>query len=92
MNYRMIFILLLSVVLINVNAGWSTAADVPRMTKEELKDQLGSKGVVILDVRSDRDWATSEWKIQNAVREEPNTVEAWMSKYPKDKLLVLYCA
>jgi hypothetical protein len=69
-----------------------TAADVPRMTKDELKALLGNPNLVILDVRLGRDWKEGELKIKGAVREEPGNVESWASKYSKDKILVLYCA
>ena len=70
----------------------SWAADVPRMTKEELKGMLGKENVIIIDVRSDLDQEKSNQKIQGAVIEDPGKVETWMAKYPKDKTLVFYCA
>jgi rhodanese-related sulfurtransferase len=70
----------------------SRAADVPRITKEELKGMLGNENVIIIDVRSDLDQEKSKQKIQGAVLEDPGKVETWMSKYPKDKTLVFYCA
>jgi len=68
------------------------AADVPRITKEELKSRLGDRDVVILDVRRSGDWKASSSKIQGAVREDPADVDSWAAKYPKEKTLVLYCA
>ncbi len=71
----------------------STAiADVPRMTKDELKGLLGNPAVIILDVRVGRDWKDSEFKIKGAVREETVKFSSWATKYPKDKTIVLYCA
>jgi hypothetical protein len=67
---------------------WS--ADAPRMTKDELKAMLNNPDLVILDVRAQRDWAEDDSKIKGAVREDPETVKSWASKYPKDKTLVLY--
>ncbi len=64
----------------------------PLMSKDDLKAALGKSNVIVLDVRTDGDWDTSQWKVMGAVREEPNRVEDWMNKYPKDKTLVLYCA
>jgi rhodanese-related sulfurtransferase len=69
-----------------------TASDVRRITKEEVKDMLADPGVIILDVRAETDWKTDEFKIKGAVRENPQEVEAWASKYPKDRTLILYCA
>ncbi len=66
--------------------------DVPRMTKEELKGHLGDPNVIILDVRTERDWKDSDLRIKGAIREDPTNVDAWLGKYPKDKTIVLYCA
>jgi hypothetical protein len=68
---------------------WS---DTPTMTKEELKAHLGVMDFVIIDVRTASDWKKAENKIKGAVREEPDAVKDWASKYPKDKAIVLYCA
>ncbi len=65
---------------------------VPRITKEELKAMLGKPDVIIVDVRADKDWTDSDLKIKGAVRESPQAIESWASKYPKDKTLVFYCA
>ena len=66
---------------------------VPRVTKEEVKSMLGDPDVIILDVRSAKDWGDAEWKIKGAVREErKGEISDWMDKYPKDKTFVLYCA
>jgi len=66
---------------------------VPRITKEEVKPILGNPDVIILDVRSARDWKNTQWKIKGAVREDPNEKSGvWMDKYQKEKTLVLYCA
>jgi len=70
----------------------AAAQDVKRMTIEELKGMLGNPDLVIVDVRRDGDWKSSNVKIKGAVREDQEKVEAWMSKYAKDKTLVFYCA
>ena len=70
----------------------SLAADVPRITKEELKGMLGKENVVIIDVRSEIDQEKSNQKIQGAVIEDVGKVETWMAKYPKDKTFVFYCS
>jgi rhodanese-related sulfurtransferase len=38
------------------------------------------------------DWDSSQWKIQGAQRQVPAKVKEWMAQYPKDKVIVLYCA
>jgi len=72
--------------------GAACAGAVPTMTTEELKAKLGSPGIVIIDVRSGKDWTASELKIKNAVREDPKNADAWLNKYAKDTTIVLYCA
>ncbi len=67
------------------------AGSVATMNKEELKAQLGSDNLVILDVRTGRDWSTSEFKIQDAIRVEGKDLSV-ADNYSKDHIFVLYCA
>jgi rhodanese-related sulfurtransferase len=78
--------------VIGILATFAKAAEVPRMTKDELKAMLGNPDLVILDVRTQSDWKGSDLKIQGAIREDPESVKSWAGKYPKNKTLVLYCA
>lgn len=66
--------------------------EAPRMTKEELRAQLGSPDLVIVDARYGKDWTDSDLKISGAIREDPKKFDTWKGKYPKEKTLVLYCA
>lgn len=68
-----------------------TAFAVNKMTKEELKDRLGQENLVILDVRSGRDWSSSEFMIQDAIRVDGKDLSV-AENYPKDNIFVLYCA
>jgi rhodanese-related sulfurtransferase len=68
------------------------AADAPRIEKEKLKDMLGKPELMLIDVRAGADWKASTQKIKGAVREDPDQVDTWMKKYPKDKTMVFYCA
>ncbi len=68
------------------------AGDVKTIDKDELKAMLGSSDLVVLDVRTGRDWTSSEFKIKGAVRATGKDVGLLASKYSKDKTLVLYCA
>jgi rhodanese-related sulfurtransferase len=70
----------------------AAAQEVKRMTLEELKGMLGNPDLVIVDVRRSADWKSSAVKVKGAVREDPEQVDTWMSKYSKDKTLVFYCA
>lgn len=79
--------------MIFVFTGFSLAlsAEVPRTTKEELKTLIQKGKVVVLDVRTPSDWASSKYKIHTAIRENPDQVASWAKKYSKDQRLVLYC-
>jgi len=91
-NYR-IWAVLFSLATFWMLAQFARAADVPRMSKEELKSMLGNPEVIILDVRASGDWDMSKTKIRGAVREDPNkSAKCWADKYSKDKTIVLYCA
>jgi len=68
------------------------ASAVPTMDKETLKAELNSQSLVVLDVRSGRDWSSSEFKIQGAVRAPGSKLAEWSKRYTKDQKLVLYCA
>ncbi len=70
----------------------ASAQEAPRITKEELQGMIGNPGVSIIDVRLGGDWESSDLKIKGAVREDPRNLDSLISKYPKEKTLVLYCA
>ena len=67
------------------------AGSVQIMDKDELKTQLGSDNLVILDVRTGRDWSTSEFKIQDAIRVDGKDLSV-AEKHKKSDTFVLYCA
>jgi rhodanese-related sulfurtransferase len=70
----------------------SFGEEAKRMTKEELKAMLDSSDLVVLDVRTERDWAGSEQKIKGALREDPGKIDDWAAKFDKGETIVLYCA
>jgi hypothetical protein len=84
--------LILSFGLILLLCAPALSQEVPRITKEELKERLGKPDVVVVDVRASRDWKGSTMKIKGAIREEDEKIDSWMSKYNKDQTLVFYCA
>jgi len=86
---RILFVILASILTF---AGPLGAADVKKIDKDELKQKLGSAELVVLDVRTGRDWEETEFKIRGAVRVDPSDVESWAGKFPPDKTYVLYCA
>jgi hypothetical protein len=65
--------------------------DIPRITKEELKAKMGDPAVNIIDVRYKPNWQKSDRLIAGASREEPMEVGSWAHKYPRDRMIVLYC-
>ena len=89
----LIAVALVAGLVITLNAqALLTPQDVPRMSIEELKQQMGGPNLIIIDVRAPHDWQGSKGKIRGAIREEPSETDSWMSKYPPDKTLVFYCA
>ena len=81
--------------MLGCSGAFLSSGDTPRMTKEVLKSKIeadGENSPTVLDVRFEGQWERSEYKIKGAVRENPDDFESWADKYPKDKLLVLYCA
>lgn len=66
--------------------------EVGYMSRDELKSKLGSTDLIVLDVRTSPDWDSSDTKIQQAIRENPNAVDTWAGNYDKAKTIVLYCA
>ena len=91
-KYSTSLAILTTFIFIGLLANVVNAAEIPRMTKEELKAMLGNPDVIILDVRSGTDWRASESKIKGAIREEPYQASSWAGKYDKGKTYVLYCA
>jgi Rhodanese-like domain len=71
---------------------FAQSGDVPKMTTQALSAVMGRPDVIVIDVRLGRDWTDSDSKIKGAVREDPEAIQSWANKYPKDKTLVFYCA
>lgn len=86
------YLIILLLLMLLASPSLSAAADASTITKEELKGQLGNPDIMILDVRTGKDWKSSEFKIKGAVRANPNEFDKWAETYPKDKKFVLYCA
>jgi hypothetical protein len=82
----------ISVLALLLSGCAASAAEAPRMSKEQLKSQLGKADVVVIDLRIESAWKASTAKVAGAVREDPQGVEEWAKKYPKDKTVVLYCS
>jgi rhodanese-related sulfurtransferase len=92
MKKRFFIEALLIFFMVGILTTFAKSADVPRMTKDELKAMLDNPDWVILDVRAQSDWKGGDSKIKSAIREDPESVNSWAEKYMKDKTIVLYCA
>ena len=89
---NLILLIILPAVVLMAPFATVFGKDVPLLTKEELKPIMSDANVVIMDVRSGRDWSSSEFKIQGAIRVDKQKFSEFAESYPKDKKLVLYCA
>ncbi len=67
-------------------------AGVQLMTKDELKAMLDDPDLMVLDVRTGKDWKSSEFKIKGATHVKSGAYGDWAGTYPKNKKYVLYCA
>ena len=63
---------------------------VPRMSKEDVKTQMGKPNLILLDTRTGSDWKNSDQIIQGAKRADPKNVSEWDDAYPKDATIVFY--
>jgi hypothetical protein len=78
--------------LVAVDLALAAPPQADKITKEELLPLLSRPDVIIIDMRFGRDWTDATLKIKGAVREDPMKPGLWIDKYPKDKMLVFYCA
>ena len=92
MKKRALFILsmLLTIVPVNPIVTSVPATDVPRITKEQLLSILAYEDIFILDLRAEKGWEISKWKIKGAIHENPRSIQSWLYKYPKEKTFILY--
>ena len=74
------------------DAVFAAAPQADKMTREELLPLLGRPDVVLIDMRTGRDWNDATLKIKGAVREDPMKPGMWIDKYSKDKMMIFYCA
>lgn len=74
-------------------AGPVLAGDtVERMEAAELVAMIDSPDIVIIDVRRDGDYDSSDQMIMNAIRRDYGDVEAWAGEFDKEQTVILYCA
>jgi len=96
MKHRPILISsLVALLLLFSLAGYSamptTVEQVPRLTKDAVKEMLGKPDVVIVDVRYIKQFEQSDKKLPGAVFVQPENFDEFVKNHPqKDKTYVLY--
>ena len=85
-------LVLLITFMITLGAAANVWSDDLIMDKDALNGMLAAPDLVILDVRTGKDWSSSEFKIQSAERAPAAEYADWSASNSKDKTLVLYCA
>ena len=83
---------LLACLILMFTASFAGAEGFTVISKDQLKGELTKPDVTVIDVRIEREWDSTQWKIQGAQRQSPDEAKEWMGKYSKDKNIVLYCA
>ena len=96
MSLRLVVLILaaLSVLCLTfaTTASVAIGQEIERISPEKVKARLGRPDLLIVDVRRSVDWERSNFKIKGAVREDPARVDKWISRYPRNKTIVFYCA
>jgi 3-mercaptopyruvate sulfurtransferase SseA len=71
--------------------GPTSVEQVPRLTKDAVKEMLGKPDVVIVDVRYIKQYEESDKKLPGAVFVQPENFDDFVKKHPKkDATYVLY--
>lgn len=60
------------------------------ISKDKLLLMLDKPGIVIIDVRENGDWQSSNLKIKGAARRQPGKFDTWSKDFANDKVLILY--
>ncbi len=81
---------LILVALAGYSAPPTSVEQVPRLTKEQVKDMLGRADVVIVDIRYIKQFEESDRKLPGAVFVQPDGFDEFVKSHPKDKTYVLY--
>jgi rhodanese-related sulfurtransferase len=93
MKKKLLGCLILILLTTGLFTTFTLSADVPMMTKDELKAMLGNPDLVIFDVRLGSDYFSSDLKIKGAVRPDMwAPIYGTAITYPKGKTFVVYCA
>jgi hypothetical protein len=81
---------LLLIALAGYSAPPSSVEQVPRLTKEAVREMLGKPDVVIVDIRYIKQYEQSDKKLPGAVFVQPENFDEFVKNHPKDKTYVLY--
>jgi rhodanese-related sulfurtransferase len=93
MKKKLLAALMLIFLTIGLFTSFALSADVPMMTKDELKAMLDSPDLVIFDVRMGSDYFSSDLKIKRAIRPlVVDNIGNAMLMHPKGTTFVVYCA
>ncbi len=90
----LILFVVISVILVALTgytAPPSSVEQVPRLTKEQVRDMLGKPDVVIIDIRFIKQYEQSDRKIPGAVFVQPENFDEFVKNHPqKDRTYILY--
>jgi len=89
-----LFLSLLFVLLnqLIVPAAFSATDIVPRITVQELKAKMDKgEDIVIIDVRTGREYEESKIKMKGAIRIPIVQLENRINELPRDKEIITYC-
>lgn len=62
-----------------------------QVSAADLRTEITSDALIILDVRLEEDYAADPELIPGALYRNPETISAWSSSLPKDAKIVVYC-
>jgi rhodanese-related sulfurtransferase len=91
-NFRYSFLACLIVIFAAAASLVGGEEGVTLISQDQLNEDIAKPDLIVVDVRTDHDWASSQFKIKGAQRQSPNEAKEWMDNYSKDKTIVLYCA
>lgn len=92
MKKKLLVALMFIFLTVGLFTTFALCANVPMITKEELKAMLGNPDLVIFDVRLSSEYFSSDLKIKGAARPLGECIAAAAFEYPKGKTFVSYCA
>jgi predicted sulfurtransferase len=81
---------LILVALTGYTAPPSSVEQVPRLTKEQVKDMLGKPDVVIVDIRFIKQYEQSDSRLPGAVFVQPENFDEFVKNFPKQRTYIFY--